>query len=152
MQSTACLRNFVGYRPADGHSAKGAMRHPRYRFVCELAEIDRLRITARRLDMKLRLFVIPALLITVAWARSQGRPSEAKAHYDRAVALNERGDVCSAIGEYREAIRQAPDIAALRYNFGLVLVNRGDLDGAIHEFREAVELQPGDAAGRPRYF
>src|SRR6266849_5242989 len=105
---------------------------------------------ARRLAMKLRVVGLALLLFTTAWAGSprlpepalrstpQAKADDAKAHFDRGVALVGKGDLDGAIAELREAIRLMPDDAEAHNNLGTTLGGKGDLDGAIAELRKAI--------------
>ncbi len=95
--------------------------------------------------MKVGLLALALLVSTAAGAAPQSRPGgtgDAKAHFDRGIALVEKGDLDGAIGEYREVIRLKPDFADAHNNLGAALNQKGDLDEAIAESRAAIRLKP----------
>src|SRR5947207_450703 len=95
--------------------------------------------------MKLRLLAQALLVVAVTCARPQANAGDAKTHFDRGIALHERGDVNGATAEFSEAIRLKPDNAKAHNNLGSALHGKGDHDGAIAEFREAIRLKPNYA-------
>ncbi len=102
--------------------------------------------------MKLGVVSLALLLFTSAWAgpprlpqlalgsTPQAKADDAKAHFDRGMALGDKGDLNGAITEFREAIRLKPDYAEAHYNLGVAFAHKGDLDGAIAELREAIRF------------
>jgi tetratricopeptide (TPR) repeat protein/CHAT domain-containing protein len=84
---------------------------------------------------------------TSVLARSAGAPARF-----RAMALGNRGNAYSAVGDhdraladYDEAIRVDPTFATIYYNRGLGYATRGDYDRAIIDFTAAIRLDPGSS-------
>ncbi len=73
------------------------------------------------------------------------RPSEAKWHYDLALALANEGKTEAAIGEYRTALKIDPEDFQARNNLGALFVALGRYPASIREYEEAIRLQPGKA-------
>jgi tetratricopeptide (TPR) repeat protein len=74
----------------------------------------------------------------------QHSPNSAVPHYNLASALNARGRIDEAIGEYQTAIRIQP--AAVAYtSLGVAYQAKGLINEAIEQYRLALRLQPGDA-------
>jgi len=69
-------------------------------------------------------------------------PNNDNVHVNLGLALDNKGDLEAAIGEYREALRLNPNNDIAHYNLGLALDDKGDLDTAIGEYREALRLNP----------
>ena len=65
---------------------------------------------------------------------SQLNPDDDNVHYNRGVALQQKGDVDGAIAEYREALRSNPNNEEAHAGLGLALGQKHDWDGAISEF------------------
>jgi len=89
-----------------------------------------------------------------------GRPAEAIALFERAIALNQRrwayhfnlAHACGllaqwdrAIEEYRAASELFPDDHVTEYNLGMALHKRGDETTAVEHLRRAIELAPDEA-------
>jgi tetratricopeptide (TPR) repeat protein len=71
-------------------------------------------------------------------------PDSAVSHYNLASALNSRGRVDEAIGEYRTAIRLQPAAVAYK-SLGAAYEAKGLIFEAVEQYQLAVRLQPGDA-------
>ena len=71
-------------------------------------------------------------------------PNNDNVHVNLGLALDNKGDLEAAIGEYREALRLNPNNDIAHYNLGLALDDKGDLEGAVEEYREAVRLNSGN--------
>ncbi|MBI4517595.1 MAG: tetratricopeptide repeat protein [Deltaproteobacteria bacterium] len=71
------------------------------------------------------------------------RPEFAEAHHNLGAAIALKGDLDTAIVEYREAIRYSrepnPDV---HYDLGTALALSGELGEAIEQFRQALRLNP----------
>lgn len=86
-----------------------------------------------------------------AWACSQSKPEDVKAHFDRGVAFSKKGDLDGGIVQFREAIRLKPDFAEAHDQLGVALAHKGDLDGAIAEYRRLITgTNPGAKSGSGR--
>jgi tetratricopeptide (TPR) repeat protein len=70
-------------------------------------------------------------------------PRSAKAHYNLAVAEEDRGDLRAAEEEYRRAIEIKPEMGQARRNYGLLLLKDGRASESAVELREAARLGPG---------
>ena len=71
-------------------------------------------------------------------------PNNDNVHVNLGLALDNKGDLEAAIGEYREALRLNPNNDIAHYNLGLALDDKGDVEGAVGEYREALRLNPGN--------
>jgi tetratricopeptide (TPR) repeat protein len=71
-------------------------------------------------------------------------------HYNLGDALLSKGNLDSAIAEYRHAISLKPDFPEAHLNLGAALGHKRDLDGAIDEYREAIRLKPDLASAHLR--
>jgi tetratricopeptide (TPR) repeat protein len=74
----------------------------------------------------------------------QHSPNSAVPHYNLASALNARGRIDEAIGEYQTAIRIQPAVVAYA-SLGAAYQAKGLINEAIEQYRLALRLQPGDA-------
>ncbi len=72
-------------------------------------------------------------------------PMKARPHHNLGWAYSQTGQTENAMGEYREALRLAPDVPEVHYDLGLVYAAKGELDDAMDEYREAIRLDPGYA-------
>jgi len=68
----------------------------------------------------------------------------AEAYTNLGVALQQMGNLESAIEHYRKAIAIRPDYIQVYYTLGLALRNSGDLKASIDCYRQAVERMPND--------
>lgn len=66
----------------------------------------------------------------------------ARAHFNRGVALQQKGDLEGARQAYEQALKIAPNRVDARANLGLVSLNLGRNEKAIEHFRLALTLQP----------
>ncbi len=104
--------------------------------------------------MKVGLLALALLVSMAAGGGPQSRPGgtgDAKAHFDRATALHEKGDLDGAIAEYREAIRLNPHLAGVRYLAGFYLEAKGEKQAALAAYREASELDSRNKKFRAAY-
>jgi tetratricopeptide (TPR) repeat protein len=69
-------------------------------------------------------------------------PDNDNVHVNRGLALDNKGDLEAAIGEYREAVRLNANNDLAHYNLGMALDDKGELEGAIGEYRAALRLDP----------
>lgn len=63
-------------------------------------------------------------------------------HNNLGGALENKGEVDSAIQEYQIALLISPNYAIAHYNLGVALAKKGDQDSAINEFQKAVTIKP----------
>jgi len=77
----------------------------------------------------------------------QQSPDSAVPHYNLACALNARGRIDEAIGEYQAAIKIQPAVVAYT-SLGTAYQSKGLINEAIEEYELAVRLQPGDVNAR----
>ena len=61
---------------------------------------------------------------------------------DRALALDQRGDVAAAVPLYAQAVRTLPGVANIRTYYGWALARTGHPLPALAQLREAVRLDP----------
>ena len=61
------------------------------------------------------------------------------------IAYAKKGDLDSALEEYRKAVQINSGDATVRSNLGIVFSAKGDLDSAIREFQAALRIKPNDA-------
>jgi tetratricopeptide (TPR) repeat protein len=73
------------------------------------------------------------------------KPDYASAFYNRALALDAKGDLERALKDYDEAIRLKPDYAKAFNNRGVARRAKGDLEGALDDCAEAIRLNPDHA-------
>jgi tetratricopeptide (TPR) repeat protein len=69
-------------------------------------------------------------------------PAMAVAHYDRALAYQNKGNHDNAIADYTQAIATDPKLAAAHNNRGNVYQAKGDYDRAMADFDQAIALDP----------
>lgn len=74
--------------------------------------------------------------------------AEADALVNAGHALEDRGDLPSALAQYQHAARIAPGHARARLNLGNALAGMGRTDEARAAYREAMRLQPDHATAR----
>ena len=67
-------------------------------------------------------------------------PTNANVRTDMGIAQLKLGHDVEAVGSFRQAIADAPDLALPHYNLGIALAQQGDLGVAILELRTAVQL------------
>jgi tetratricopeptide (TPR) repeat protein len=73
-------------------------------------------------------------------------PKDARKHYNRATALQERGKQGAAIEEYRKALAIAPDMYFARNNLGSLYLQDQQFAEAEAEFRSVIEKSRADAS------
>lgn len=101
--------------------------------------------------MKMSLILLSVLSLMFCGAGAafgqQGIPEEARRHFDRGIAAVEiaatAADYESAIKEFKEAIRLAPDWPDAYYNLGLVQEKAGKLGEAVESFKSYLRVSPG---------
>jgi tetratricopeptide (TPR) repeat protein len=67
------------------------------------------------------------------------------AHFNRANALDDKGDHDAALADYDQSIKLKPDYVDSYLNRGLVHVEKKDYDSAIADFNRAIALKPNFA-------
>ena len=106
--------------------------------------------------------------------RSENRPDEAIAHYQKALtncspnrnnhtelnpaiihnalgnALADTGRLDDALSQYRQAVELDPDFADAHSNIAIILARRGELAQAIVESQKALAIPPEDASSHVR--
>jgi Flp pilus assembly protein TadD len=68
--------------------------------------------------------------------------SNARAHSNLGLALDQAGRLQEAIGHYEQALRLKPDYAEAHYNLGIALGRLGRGPEAIAQFEQALQLDP----------
>ena len=69
------------------------------------------------------------------------RPDEALLHFNRAIALEDRGDAAAALASYHASLRLAPDLADAHYNAARLHQQLGDGRQAVRHFNAYRRLQ-----------
>jgi tetratricopeptide (TPR) repeat protein len=93
------------------------------------------------------LCVVAALGACVSMGQ-QPSSASADALLGKAIAEQQRGDLKSAIADYRRVLALRPEMAEARANLGAALADAGDLDGAIEEDTRALTNAPDKTAVR----
>lgn len=78
------------------------------------------------------------------YAQLDERARRGRELFAQAEAAQNRGDPDLAIALYRDALRNAPDLAEAWNNLGILLMARSDYAGAAEAFRIAMDLRPTD--------
>jgi len=68
-------------------------------------------------------------------------------HRQKGDAPQAKGELDSAIVEFREALKLNPNDAEAHKKLAVAFNSKGDLDGAISETNAAIRINPNDAAG-----
>ena len=68
-------------------------------------------------------------------------PHEALLHFNRAIALEDRGDAAAALASYHACLRLAPDLADAHYNAARLHQQLGDARQAVRHFNAYRRLQ-----------
>lgn len=90
-----------------------------------------------------------AAILTLVWllpALPQGPSASPDQLLSRAIEEQQRGDLASAIRDYRAFLAVRPNTLAARVNLGAALAHSGQLDEAITEYRAALHLDPQQAS------
>ncbi len=86
------------------------------------------------------------------WMREIGAlVTGARVHHKRGTSLLQDGLYEQALGEFRLALREAPDDPLVRMNLAVTLIHLGDHAGAAREFESALRLDPTDAFANLNY-
>lgn len=64
--------------------------------------------------------------------------------FDRALALQNSGELQAVIDAYQRALEVKPDFHEAWYNLGIIYQHKGEYDPAIHAFLKALEIRPDD--------
>jgi tetratricopeptide (TPR) repeat protein len=115
-------------------------------------EYGRKRLRNEHIFTKFQLFNVevhdegPSALPALAGSGQNYRlnPNNDNVHVNRGLALDMKGNLDAAMGEYREALRLNPKNDLAHFDLGMALDDKSDLEGAIAEFREALRLKPGN--------
>jgi tetratricopeptide (TPR) repeat protein len=99
------------------------------------------RPAASRLTSWLSPLILVTLGCLLACAGSLGS-SEARRHYDLAVALHSRGEYFDAIDEYKLAIRESPKMVKAHFGLGVACIHEKTYPRAIQALNEAIALEP----------
>jgi tetratricopeptide (TPR) repeat protein len=91
---------------------------------------------------RLRALVIAIALLTPGALEGQETPARAKEAYDRAVALEAKGNHSAALSLLWEASGLAPRDPDIQNRLGEALERIGALDGAIDAYRRALAARP----------
>jgi tetratricopeptide (TPR) repeat protein len=106
--------------------------------VVSLAVMGLYSVMGRR---SLAVFVVMAVgLGFLTWRHNEDYRKNA--HYSLGLGLRKAGRIQEAIGEYRQALRTAPNDAWLHYNLGVALYHADKLSDAIVHFEQALRLKP----------
>jgi Flp pilus assembly protein TadD len=82
---------------------------------------------------------------------AKAKRGDAKAHFDRGLALYDKSDLDGAIAEYRAAIRLKPEAAEAHSNLGVALEAKREKQAALAEYRQASELDSTNEKFRADY-
>lgn len=69
------------------------------------------------------------------------KPHEALLHFNRAIALEDRGDAAAALASYHASLRLAPDLADAHYNAARLHQQLGNAKQAVRHFNAYRRLQ-----------
>jgi tetratricopeptide (TPR) repeat protein len=69
------------------------------------------------------------------------KPNEALLHFNRAIALEDRGDAAAALASYHACLRLSPDLADAHYNAARLHQQLGDARQAVRHFNAYRRLQ-----------
>jgi Flp pilus assembly protein TadD len=86
-----------------------------------------------------------AAFLTLVWllpALAQSQSASPDQLLSRAIDEQQKGDLTSAIRDYRAYLAVRPNTLAARVNLGAALAHTGKLDEAISEYRAALRLDP----------
>jgi Flp pilus assembly protein TadD len=86
-----------------------------------------------------------AAFLTLVWllpALAQGPPASPDQLLSHAIDEQQKGDLASAIRDYRAYLAVRPNTLAARVNLGAALARSGELDAAIAEYETALKIDP----------
>ncbi|MCJ7502947.1 MAG: tetratricopeptide repeat protein [Acidobacteriia bacterium] len=97
-----------------------------------------------------RFILLSALLVAFlfpGWATAQtASPATvsplAEQHYKQGMLALQKGDLRTAIREFRLAVRYAPKLPTAHNSLGYAFLQNGQIDAAVTEFRKAIALGP----------
>ena len=84
--------------------------------------------------------LILVLLLTSFVHAQSGAPDEL---LNKAIREQQRGDLDSAIRDYRQVLVSHSDSITARVNLGAALARKGDVDAAIEQYQAAMKVAPG---------
>ena len=79
--------------------------------------------------------------VTLYDAALAAKPDEALLHFNRAIALEDRGDAAAALAAYHACLRLAPELADAHYNAARLHQQLGDARQAVRHFNAYRRLQ-----------
>jgi Flp pilus assembly protein TadD len=86
-----------------------------------------------------------AAFLTLVWllpALAQGPPASPDQLLSHAIEEQQKGDLASAIRDYRAYLAVRPNTLAARVNLGAALAHTGQVDAAIAEYEAALKIDP----------
>src|SRR5579884_1348069 len=92
----------------------------------------------------MRAVVVAALVAGGLFAQD----SSLESLFRSAVEAQQRGDLDTAVRDYRKAIHLRPDFFDAQANLGVALVHLGKFDDAIQAYRAALKIEPSNDAVR----
>lgn len=93
-------------------------------------------------------FLMRGMAAAAAQAPAQTVGAEAREALHRGISAQRRGDVKTAIEEYRKAIALSPEMPEAHANLGTALADAGDFDAAIEEDNRTLLIAPDKTAVR----
>jgi tetratricopeptide (TPR) repeat protein len=88
------------------------------------------------------------LIVGLFFSPALSQVDASRAHFNRGVELQQKGDLEGARQAYEQALKLAPNRVDARANLGLVYLNLGQNEQAIEHLRQALALQPDLASVR----
>lgn len=88
----------------------------------------------------MRLLVLTLVLVLPGWARAQNTAPDQL--LNRAMEEQQKGDLTSAVRDYRRYLTLRPNTFVAHANLGAALAHTGQVDAAIAEYEAALKLDP----------
>jgi tetratricopeptide (TPR) repeat protein len=95
-----------------------------------------------------RRSILPLLLTLLAAPAHAQNPQDFARLFDRALELQQAGDLLGAVETYKAALAILPDRADALSNLGAAYVRLGQYDDGIRQYEAALKLAPADSAVR----